>query len=80
MAQKPERCRHCGAVIPQDATVYGDHNRKFCSESCARARLDFEQGVGHHSVARSETSAEAASRVGPNGGPADRPGRGPTMR
>jgi hypothetical protein len=77
-----ERCRHCGAVIPKGATVYGDHNCKFCSESCACAQLDIEQGTGHHAVAsRSrEGSPDVGDRVGPDRGPARRRGGGPTMR
>jgi hypothetical protein len=47
-----DRCRHCGVAIPRGAAIYADHNRKYCSESCARAQLDIDQGSAHRATAR----------------------------
>jgi hypothetical protein len=83
MEGKLERCRHCGAVIPEGAAVYGDHNRKYCSESCARAQLDVEQGVAHAMKARSGSGSAfehgPGDRVKKDLGPAH-PRRGPVTR
>ena len=38
-------CSHCAGQIAAIAAVYGDHNRRYCSDACARAQLDGETGV-----------------------------------
>ena len=67
MQTRPERCRHCGTPIAEGLAVYSDHNRKFCSESCARAQLDRELGVGHHSVAAARPPSVDGSTESPMG-------------
>jgi hypothetical protein len=45
MAQLNETvCSHCFALVPTIGAVYGDHNRRYCSDGCARAQLDWETG------------------------------------
>ncbi len=79
MSENVEQCRRCGREIPQGAAVYGDHNRKFCSQTCAGAQLDLEQGVGHARAARSDLDM-AGDRVPPGGGPAVSRKRSPRER
>jgi hypothetical protein len=79
MAVHGEVCRRCGREIPAGGAVYGDHNRKFCSEACATAQLDLEQGVGHARAKGADLDA-AGDRVPPGGGPAQSKKRSPRER
>lgn len=77
MADGVNRCARCGKEIAPGVAVYGDNNRRFCSETCARAQIDRDQGVGH---AHAFSDFLAADRVGPSGGPAQSRKRSPTSR
>ena len=37
-------CSHCFVPVRTVAAVYGDHNRRYCSDICARKQLDRETG------------------------------------
>ena len=79
MENKLERCRHCGANLPENV-IYGDNNRKYCSESCARSQLDNEQGSASGVAKGGHISPAVGDRVGKDHGFAQRRGGGPTMR
>ena len=70
-------CSRCFVPVARAAAVYGDHNRRYCSDACARVQLDRETGVLSR-VAVGHSDYASANPAGPD----DRAthSRGPRVR